>query len=420
MVVLIVLTFAFVSAESVYLTTTNHETSNFQDAYAEVSQQLIEATNSRIRTMLLVAKMLATNIGTEYKRSDWPFVSISDFHERCEVPIELTNASMISFLPKVLPNQLMFWQDYATSNYLQENPRLSDDYDTSEVQYYASNREIKDGIYQFQNQTSQSIVPDDFVAIFPVLQMSPMPNNSHDLDIISNVTGILFTENSNIVRSNALQQVINRIGSVMTQFLYQDTNFTDLAYYDVPRTNIYYPITTNISEIVGVINLQFQWEVLFQQVIGEEYNEQIVVVVENSCGGTFSYEVEGPYSSFLGQGEYDASSLRKSFYFRYITNSICFAGDLHNTKVTDYGPYAYNTSYNQFIALMDPFGEQPMNSTTGCSYRVIVYPSSAFKDMVRFHWYSHYREVSVVFSYKLFSVFPSSFFLLVLICIVVL
>jgi hypothetical protein len=47
-VVLMVLMFAFVSAESVFLTTNNNELSNFQDAYAEVSQQLIASKMSRI------------------------------------------------------------------------------------------------------------------------------------------------------------------------------------------------------------------------------------------------------------------------------------------------------------------------------------------------------------------------------------
>jgi hypothetical protein len=52
---------------------------------------------------------------------------------------------------------------------------------------------------------------------------------------------------------------------------------------------------------------------------------------------------------------------------------------MHNTKVIDYG-YAYNTTYDQFISMMDLYGEQPLNF---CSYKLLVYPSSGFKDQVR-------------------------------------
>jgi hypothetical protein len=84
----------------------------------------------------------------------------------------------------------------------------------------------------------QSINHDDFITFFPMWQMSPMPlaANVSDSKLIQNVTGILFTENSNSVSSSALHQVINRVGGVMTQFMYEDTGFSDLAYYDIPRT----------------------------------------------------------------------------------------------------------------------------------------------------------------------------------------
>jgi hypothetical protein len=304
MVILTVLTFAFVSAEAVFLTATNHEIQNFQDSYEEVSQQLIRATRNRLNTMLLTTKNLVTNIGYEYKNEDWPFVFISNFNARSEVPLELTNASMISFLPKVQSDQLVEWQEYATNNFKLENP-LWNVYDTSYVQYFASNRGVEEGVYRFENQTSQSITSNDFDDIFPIWQMSPLPNaTNYYSELYKNLTGIMFAENSNILRSNAIQQVMNRTGSVMTQFLFQDTNYTDMAYYEAPRTNIYYPIKSNISEIIGIINMQFRWETVFQQVIGEQLSQQIVIVVSNSCGGNFSYEVNGPHAAYLGQGEF--------------------------------------------------------------------------------------------------------------------
>jgi hypothetical protein len=59
---------------------------------------------------------------------------------------------------------------------------------------------------------------------------------------------------------------------------------------------------SNASSVMGVINMQFRWEILFRQVIGEKFSEKILVVVETSCGGMFSYEVKGPVVLFLGLG----------------------------------------------------------------------------------------------------------------------
>jgi hypothetical protein len=88
-----------------------------------------------------------------------------------------------------------------------------------------------------------------------------------------------------------------------------------------------------------------------------ERNETIVVVMESSCGGNFSYEVQGKQAQFLGQGQLHDKKVNANF----VTNS---------------------SSFMTFASLFDSHGMAPVDQDTFCSYRVTSYASQSFKGVV--------------------------------------
>jgi hypothetical protein len=271
----------------------------------------------------------------------------------CESAMVLSHAALISMQPKVSAEAREGWESYAAQRDVPTGGSAPIPAADS-ANYFSTNRSVSNGIYQFTNGTaanSNNVGP----FLFPVWQTSPtlwpVANDS-------GLVGILFDESSNPTRASAIQLMTDRKGSEMSAFLFQDTNESDLAYYSVPRSNLYYPIfDEQPGSIVGSINLQVLWENMLQGAT-LDHNKTIIAVLQGSCGGNFSYTIQGMEARFLGQGA------------------------LYNTKLNAKMDVE-SSSYASFAALFDNHGMAPLDSNVSCSYRISSYATQEFKDVVR-------------------------------------
>jgi hypothetical protein len=133
-----------------------------------------------------------------------------------------------------------------------------------------------------------------------VWQVSPALGND-----ATGLIGTLFDETSNSVREKALQDLMARTGSIMSPFLFQDTDSSDFANYSTPRSSLYYPIFEGIDNkrIVASINLELEWKTFLENAIDEGYENPVLAVVEDSHGRQFTYNVTGPEAVFWGEGD---------------------------------------------------------------------------------------------------------------------
>ena len=84
-----------------------------------------------------------------------------------------------------------------------------------------------------------------------------------------------------------------------------------------PFSDIYFPMldyaadfvtipsdnkTSGHGNFVGVFAMTFYWRDLIKDILPPQSNG-IVVTFENSCGQTFTYQVNGPETKYLGQGD---------------------------------------------------------------------------------------------------------------------
>ena len=355
MFILAIVTVAVLASECVFIIATLNESSNFQEAYEIASAAIIDNFYARVDNLLWNAKGMATTIGVTYQTSKWPNVTINKFPALCESTIALSHASSVSFQPMVIDENRKTWETYASLffPFTKQIGRGNVSNDET-IEFFDPNRSWNDGIYNFDNRTSFD-APLESAALFPLWQRYPLPINISD----SSVVGAFFDEMSNPVRATAIKSMIDRKGSTISSFLFQDTNSSDVAYHHVPRSNLYYPIfdsTNDDYDARGSINLQIKWDAILQGAT-LDHNETMIVVVNSSCGGTFSYKVQGNRTIYYGPGQ------------------------LQNTTVNG-NLVSDPSSYDVFLSLFNDHGTKQMYTNSSCSYKISVYASQEFKDVV--------------------------------------
>lgn len=360
-VILILLTIAFIAAETVFVIATMAEQNNFRAAYTEASNKIYESFYENIDKKLWVSRSFATELSSSSKGMSWPNVSFTDFAIRSVSPLYMAETSVITFSPLVFSAERVTWEQYAEQMYpvIEGDSRLSssqramagtDLQGDRQVYYFPTGRNVGEGIYRFQSQVAETEPASDSVLV-PIWQMSPVEGNSS-----TGIIGTMYNQLSNAVRERATVLMFQRKGSTISTFLYLDTNKTDYAEFSAPRSVITAPIyqstDTSNETAVGAVNFEFRWEPVLSGSLPDE-DQPLDVVVENYCGGMFTFEVSGVDATFQGEG------------------------DLHNANVDGYSPTS--SSYEVFAGMFDKFGETPISPETGCNYRLSAYASSEFK-----------------------------------------
>ena len=356
MFILAIVTVAVLASECVFIIATLNQDSNFQEAYESASVSIIDNFYKQVNNLLWNAKGLTTTIGVTYRTSTWPNVTISMFPSLCESTMTLSHASSVSFQPMVTDENRISWETYASFAFPLTTQKGGSNLTTDEtIDFFDSGRSPSDGIYQFHNGTSHNApLKSDEGMSFPIWQMHPPPSNLSNSDLL----GIFFDEFSNPVRAQAIQSMLDRQGSTMSSFLFQDTNHSDVAYHHVPRSNLYYPIldNDNNTKTKGTVNVQIKWDAILQGA-QLDHNETMLVVIDNSCGGTYTYQVQGDYASYYGPGS------------------------LQN-KTVNGDKVSAPSSYDFFLSLFNDHGMIPMETNSSCSYKISVYASQEFKNVV--------------------------------------
>lgn len=341
-VILFLLTVGTISGETVYVITLVGEESSFQESYSKTAQALIESFLAKLNNNLWVARSFATDLGLLVAQTDlvWPNVTYAGFDQRCSAARVLSDASSISFAPLLLESERDSWEAYATDNFVPGIPGK----DTKGVTYFPTNRSVDQGIYQF-NGTKASDQPSKD-SLFPIWQMSPFRGDPN-----TGLIGTLFNEQSNLVRAQAIQGMMQAQGPCMTDFQYLDTKNNDFASYASPRGTVYYPIMDKLGGYAaGSLGFEYAWSAMLTGVVDAQ-ELPVVVVVQNQCSGNFSFLVNGLNVSFMGPG------------------------DLHNSDINGYT--VVSSSYSAFSAVFGEF-RRYLVASKECNYRLNVYATSSY------------------------------------------
>ncbi|GKY95687.1 hypothetical protein MPSEU_000529700 [Mayamaea pseudoterrestris] len=352
-IILVLLTLAFILSEVAFVVSTLQNESNFRSGYTSAASELVDAFYADISVKLYATQALSTEISSAATGQTWPFVSIPNYQARCQAPMHLARASSIHFSPFVDAPTRTTWETYASDTYeqvIKEDPDIVGSNASTHFNYIATNRNIHEGIYFFKDETAFTLgVSNDHV--FPVWQTAPRPSISNSS---TGLNAVLYGQTTP-ARSQALRAMVLRGGSVASTWLYNQTNHSDFCFYKVPETVLSYPLRLGLSQdslVVGALNLQFQWEQVLANVVKED-SQPLYAVIENLCGGNFTYMVQGVEAVFVGEGDLAALT------------------DLTYTLV--------ESTYTGFASLFDQHGDINVDPATACSYKLMVFPSPEFQ-----------------------------------------
>jgi CHASE domain len=179
----------------------------------------------------------------------------------------------------------------------------------------------------------------------PVWQQSPPPR--HDPSIV----------NFNLLTHPALARAFHGMWetqqavlseAVALDFLYGGALVDDTVHFHSVLLEPIYPTFENpkSNDLVGFLAAVVPWDAFFSNILRHETHE-IVVVVHNSCGDNFTYQINGPRAIFLG------------------------SKDMHERKFSHLGESSPFASFMQ---------RNFSDAHEDCVYDLRIYPSSKMED----------------------------------------
>jgi signal transduction histidine kinase/CheY-like chemotaxis protein len=141
------------------------------------------------------------------------------------------------------------------------------------------------------------------------------------------------------------------------------------------------------SPVIGLLTVLFCWRDFIRDILPHSESNGIMVVFENQCNQTFTYEVDGPNAVFLGEGD---------------LHDPQYSHMAKGTNVSDLAPYSPMGRFYTGVPLGDGL----------CPYTMTVYPSAETESA-----YSTSNPLVFTVCAVLIFLFTSAVFLIYDVCV---
>jgi hypothetical protein len=227
-----------------------------------------------------------------HKNDTWPNFSFPHNAERLNKPHELSKAVLIALSPVVNADERSAWEDYAFST--------QDEWANEGLVTQGEERRLNQIPYSIHSGTSGGYIPVDVTGPFsPLWQIDPVPSDKSivNFDLFENEFVKKLAHHVDTTKNAALSRVIN-----MTQLF--GTSFGHLG--ETPESLLLQPIFENFDEdakIVAHFAAVLEWDLYFKNIL-HEGADGIILVVKDTCNEVFTFEINGPEVTFLGDGDF--------------------------------------------------------------------------------------------------------------------
>jgi hypothetical protein len=232
-----------------------------------------------------------TSLSLHKNDTTWPNFSLPHVAERLVKPHELSKAVLIALSPVVETDERPVWEEYASSTQEWSNEGLV---------AHDEERRLNQIPYSIHSGTSGGSIPLDATGPFsPLWQISPVPSDKSlvNFNLFENIFVKNLSHHVDKTRNAALSRVIN-----MTELF--GTSFGHLG--ETPESLLMQPIFENFSEdskIVAHFAVVLEWEIYFKNIL-HKGADGIILVVKDTCHEEFTFEINGPEVTFLGDGDF--------------------------------------------------------------------------------------------------------------------
>jgi hypothetical protein len=273
-----------------------------------------------------------------------PFVTVPHFEVRGQHFKAVSDANVIAYTPIVSEENLELWNDYSNENqgWIQESYVLrgaEDETASPIIPFIYRNssegkpvREIGGGEYSplWQQANAPS---DDKIINFNLL--------SHDLYHKT-------FDFARATKSAILSQVFDPSGLFGNNALFRRED-KDVNPECILVQPVYDGFEKNTSNVVGAVIAVLPWDLYFEDLL-HEGADGLICVLTDTCGDAFTYRIDGPVTTYLGEG------------------------DLHESK------YDYLEQTVLFTPPQDFNGATEAQKESHCEYYLHIYPSSGLED----------------------------------------
>lgn len=294
-----------------FASTSSAEETTFEKQFHAYSQELIALVHAETDSIYLAMEAFGSTV-TSYvqdeETANWPLVDIPHFEMRGYQSNALSGALMMIMSPLVPLLEREDWESYATENqgWIQEgidfNPELRDNY-TSVPGYELEN--ISYPIWHY-GLTGEPVHEQGRGPYLPVWQTSPAPYNT-------SIVNYNLLDNPVFARVfHGMEETDLPVLSEVTDltFLYEGVIDDDATH---PHSFLLYPLHETFDELlenpsdpnplIGALTAVLPWDHYFAHLLPKEVFG-MVVVVKDTCGDVFTYQVDGPDATFMGQGDH--------------------------------------------------------------------------------------------------------------------
>jgi hypothetical protein len=252
--------------------------------------------------------------------------------ERLVKPRELSKAILIALSPVVTADERAAWEEYASS---------TQEWANEDLVTQGEERRLNLIPPSIHSETSGGSTPLDAPGPFsPLWQISPVPPdksivnyNLFEHDFVKKLAHHVDTR-----KNAALSHVVD-----MTELF--GTSFGHLG--ETPESLLLQPIFEDFGEdakIVAHFAAVLEWDLYFKNIL-HTGADGIILVVKDTCNEEFSFEINGPEVTFLGDG------------------------DFHDNR------YDHMVRTTRFAAFKNDGDEQLLEAEGACKFYLYIYPS---------------------------------------------
>lgn len=389
------LLFALISATlavslAVFYYTRNRQEQDFEDAFADNSLKIVESFQTVGERRLSAIASFGTTI-TSYAigtNATWPFVTVPQFEARCSHLLNLAEAVAIAFAPIVEDKDRAKWEDEYVPNNIRwaeesftylETTQYASGEDTSAINDAASGGGSSEegggtseppptyeGMPDFSSGYSKEIFTYGFT---PLGGLGPLIVNDEGPYIpwwqrapSSRSEGVGFVNielrDDPSFNGNMLEVLQNK-KAALGNMVVGEYGSVDGTVAAGPTSGFYYPILKDSIDgedvpVVGTLATLVFWDRFFVNILPQNV-VGVLAVIKNTCDQAYTFQINGPDSIFLGEG------------------------DLHDSAYDDMSQEVSFTSLIQAGIQAKTYLGFPMDDQ-GCQYTLKVYASSDMED----------------------------------------
>jgi hypothetical protein len=363
----------------VFFYSKNSEVQDFEQAFLEDSEKIFESIGTTLDASLGAIDSYGVSVVShaKFSNSTWPFVRVPDHAARLSKIRALSKAFAIGQFQVVQEEDRSEWEKFSIENAgwvdeALEVQRIDPTFQGVIVDEYTILPVIFNSSGFASPNNSAPYYPSwqeypSMPLYFPAFNWdgSDFPSLVDALDELENNRKVVIGAVANIVDPNNpySQEYVDGTNVWLKSFSSGEFDHTE------PYVNIFYPVfdgagssffpsagTGSIdSEMVAILSMSFYWRNLIENILPPGSNGT-VVVFENTCGQSFTYQINGPEAIFKGPG------------------------NLHDTKYDDLEQVSA-------LAELQNYHESGTGSYTGfpisenaCQYSIYTYPSQEAED----------------------------------------